>query len=318
MNPKTKILVVLSALLLMGLGAPMAAAQGSGIQYQESAGTVTLTTDDIAVKVTSVGQVPHFHWWDPNNTAVDYHVMFVKLFEAQDNNSNGIFDLGTDTMIGPPFALPSANWEFSGFVTEQEGDNLTAVHFNFTSTSAHDPRPGGQNDSYGQLPDLPSFDVTVQIRVHMSVEDLGEMKFDVVIGGWTWTYSDSLLVLQFTVSESDHDETQGSRDPAGFNQTGTQFNFENGYMQYEGTALAAQNTIQVKASHGEGTGDELGESVYLAFENFGNETLEYDPTIGVETSSSSIVNPLTDQATLILIGGAVVIIAAVVVVKVRK
>lgn len=323
MSPNTKILIALSALVIMALGVPMAAAQGSEIQYQHSAGTVTLTTDDIAIRVTSVGEVPHFLWWDPNNTDIDYHVMFVKLFEAIDNNSNGAFDLGTDKIVGPPFALPSADWEFSGFVTEMDGDKATAVHFNFTSTTTHTPRPSEQNGDYGSLPNITSFDIMVQIRVHMSLANPGEMKFDVLIGGWVWTYTDSMLVLQFTVAESDHGLTQGDRDPAGFNQTGTQFSFGNGYIQYEGTALAAQNTIQVRASHGAGTCNETGESVYLTFANFGNTTLEYDPTLGIVASSSSVPSTLPDLTTPILMVSAATIatIAAIVIVvavKVRK
>jgi hypothetical protein len=200
---------------------------------------VTLSTDAIEIKITGAGEVPHFHWWDPNTTDVDYHVMFVKLFEANDTNSNGVFDLGNDTMIGAPFALPTTDWEISEFVTEGEGENVTAVHFNMTSTTTHDPRPDGP----GNLPPMAEFDVMMQIRVHLDLEKPGEVKFDVVIDGWDWTYEESILVLQFTVTESNHGQNQGSRDPAGFERTGTKFEFNNGYMEYEDTALAAQNTI---------------------------------------------------------------------------
>jgi hypothetical protein len=312
MKAFAKGVLVAFALVLMSSTVPLAAAQGNQIQYQHSQGIVTLSTDAIEIKITGAGEVPHFHWWDPNTTDVDYHVMFVKLFEANDTNSNGVFDLGNDTMIGAPFALPTTDWEISEFVTEGEGENVTAVHFNMTSTTTHDPRPDGP----GNLPPMAEFDVMMQIRVHLDLEKPGEVKFDVVIDGWDWTYEESILVLQFTVTESNHGQNQGSRDPAGFERTGTKFEFNNGYMEYEDTALAAQNTIQVRASYGEGTGLEAGESVYLAFENFGNETLEYDPTLGIEAEGAL---PLLDPTTLLLIGGGIVALVVIVaIVKLRK
>ena len=314
MDNSKKITLSLFAFLLLALGVPFAAAQNTGIQYQQSAGIATLTTDDIDIKITGANQAPHFHWWDPNTPTVDYHVMFVKLFEANDTNTDGVFDLDTDHMIGPAFALPSTGWDFSDFDVEEEDGNVTAVHFNFTTTSEHNPRPGGPGGNYGNLPDLPSFDVMIQVRVHIDLENPGEFKFDLIIDGWEWTYEDSLLVLQFTVTESNHGQNQGDRDPAGFTRDGTKFSFENGYMEYEPTALAAQNTLEVKASYGEGTGQEAGESVYLAFENFGNETLEYDPTLGIEPSTDGSL----DMTTLALIGGAVIaVIVIVVIIKKR-
>ncbi|MFW9845090.1 MAG: hypothetical protein ACFFEV_10975, partial [Candidatus Thorarchaeota archaeon] len=102
--------------------------------------------------------------------------------------------------------------------------------------------------------------------------------------------------------------------PNGFQRDGTKFQFDAGYFEYEENAYAANNTLQVKASYGEGIGQEAGESIYLAFENFGEETLEYDPILGVETSTAGL--PL-DTTTLALIGGAVVVLL-IVVVAVRR
>lgn len=79
--------------------------------------------------------------------------------------------------------------------------------------------------------------------------------------------------------------------------------------------MAAQNQIEVKASHGEGTGLEAGESVYLAFEYFGNETLEYDPILGVESETGNI---LTDNILLIAGVGVVIAVVAIVALKARK
>lgn len=313
MNNNSKLMLAFLALFMLGLGVPMAAAQGNAIQYQNAAGNVTLTTDDIDIRISGVSQTPHFHWWDPDSPDVDYHVMFVKLFEANDTDVDGVFTLNTDMMVGPAYALPTSEWEFEGFEFEMEGDNVTAVHFNLTSTESHDPRPEGLG--MGNLPNMDPFDVMVQLRIHIDLENPGEMKFDVVIDGWEWTHDDSILVLQFTVSESNHGQSAGDRDPTGFSEDATKFSFGAGYMEYEETAMAAQNQIEVKASHGEGTGLEAGESVYLAFEYFGNETLEYDPILGVESETGNI---LTDNILLIAGVGVVIAVVAIVALKARK
>ena len=311
-----KATLALFALMLVGIGVPLAAAQGNSVQYQYSAGIVSLTTDDIAIKVTGNNQAPHFHWWDPNTPNVDYHVMFVKMFEANDTNSDGVFGNASDRVVGAPFALPTTDWDFSGFVTEDDGENTTAVHFNFTTTTEHDPRPEGVGMDFGSLPSMEAFNVSIEVRVHLDLSNPGEMKFDLIVDGWDWTYDDSILVLQFTVTESAHGQLQGEDAPSGFQKDGTMFQFENGYFQYNETALAANNSLQVKASYGDGIGMEAGQSIYLAFEYFGNETLEYDPILGIDSTDGTSFIP--DAMTLALIGGAVVVLLIVVVVLKRR
>ncbi|MFW9817047.1 MAG: hypothetical protein ACFFEW_14050 [Candidatus Thorarchaeota archaeon] len=313
MDVYKKTALALFALAMMGLGVPLAAAQSSGILYQYSAGMVSLETDDISIKITGNDQAPHFHWWDPNNPTVDYHVMFVRMFEANDTNANGVFDNGTDVMIGAPFVLPTAGWDFSDFETVEEDGNVTEVHFNFTTEVTFDPRPAGVD--FGGIPHLPSFDVNVSINVHMYLENPGEFKFDLIVEGWTWTYEDSILVLMFTVTESAHGQIQGDTDPSGFHQVETKFQFENGYFEYEETALAANNTLQVRASFGEAPSSYSGNAVYLAFENFGEDTLEYDPILGVDAVEAGLV---LDPMTLGIVTGAAIIIILVVVLIRRK
>jgi len=306
--------LALFALMLIGVGVPLAAAQSTGILYQYSAGIVSLETDDIAIKVTGNDQAPHFHWWDPNTPDVDYHVMFVRMFEANDTDSNNMFDNDTDVMIGAPFVLPTVGWDFSGFETVEEDGNTTEVHFNFTTEATFDPRPEGTGMDYSHLPSLSAFDVNVSVNVHMYLESPGEFKFDLVVEGWNWTYEDSILVLMFTVTESAHGQNQGNNDPSGFHKVGTKFQFENGYFEYEETALAANNTLQVRASFGDAPGSYAGNAVYLSFENFGDETLEYDPVLGVLPSEPGILTPMTLG---IVIGVAVIVLLAVALLKRR-
>ena len=315
MNTYKKTSLALFALMLIGMGVPIVAAQSTGILYQHSAGIVSLETDDISIKVTGNDQAPHFHWWDPNTPDVDYHVMFVRMFEANDTNANGIFDNDTDVMIGAPFALPTAGWDFGGFETVGVDGNTTEVHFNFTTEATFNPRPEGTGVDYGNLPSLPAFDVELGVYVHMYLDSPGEFKFDLTVEGWEWTYEDSILVLMFTVTESAHGQSHGDSTPSGFQRDGTKFQFENGYFQYNETALAANNSLQVKASYGEATGSYSGNAIYLAFENFGNETLEYDPVLGVTPSEPGLV---LDPMTLGIVAGAAVIILLAVVLVRRK
>lgn len=313
MNIHKKVTLALFALTLIAIGAPLAAAQGNGVDYQYNAGIVTLDTEEISIKVTGNNQSPHFHWWDPNNPTTDYHVMFVKMYEVNDTNENGVYDHGTDVMIGAPFALPTSDWDFSGFEIEETDGNVTAIHFNFTTASTFNPRPEGTGADYGQLPSLEPFDVYIEIRVHLDLANPGEMKFDLVVEGWEWTYEGSLLVLQFTLSESNHGQAMGTRDAGGLHKTGTKLEFRNGYFEYNETALAAQNQLEVKASYGEGDGVQAGQAVYLAFEYFGNDTLVYDPTIGVSSAGLAI-----DPVTLgLVVGGVIIVVLAAVVIKRR-
>ncbi|MGD9395337.1 MAG: hypothetical protein PVJ05_02820 [Candidatus Thorarchaeota archaeon] len=305
--------LALFALMLIGIGVPLAAAQSTGILYQHSAGIVSLETDDIAIKVTGNDQAPHFHWWDPNTPDVDYHVMFVRMFEANDTDANGVFDNDTDIMIGAPFVLPTTGWDFSGFETVEDDGNTTEVHFNFTTEATFDPRPEGTGTDYGNLPSLPAFDVNVSVNVHMYLENPGEFKFDLVVEGWSWTYEDSILVLMFTVTESAHGQNQGDNDPSGFHKVGTKFQFENGYFEYEETALAANNTLQVRASFGDSSGGYAGKAVYLSFENFGDETLEYDPVLGVLPSEPGLA--LSPMTLGLVAGAAIIVILAIVLVR---
>jgi hypothetical protein len=307
--------LALFALMLMGIGVPLAAAQSTGILYQYSAGMVSLETDDIAIKVTGNDQAPHFHWWDPNTPDVDYHVMFVRMFEANDTNDDGIYENGTDIMIGAPFVLPTTGWAFSDFETVEEDGNTTEVHFNFTTEATFDPRPEGTGMDYGQLPSLPAFDVNVSINVHIYLENPGEFKFDLIVEGWSWTYENSLLVLMFTITESAHGQAQGDTDPSGFHKVGIKFQFENGYFEYEDTAIAANNTLQVRASFGDSPGEYSGNAVYLSFENFGDDTLEYDPILGVNPSEPGLV---LDPMTLGIVAGVAVIAILALVVARRR
>ncbi len=300
---QTQLIAALAALVLFA-SMPYVTAQGSGIEYQYALGMVNLTTDDIGVRVSAFNQVPHFHWWNASVPGTDYHVMFLKLFEANDIDDDGAFNPETDRIVGVPYLLPSSNWNFSGFDVVEQDSVASEVHFNFTVTETYIP------DISGLPIEMPvSFDVTIQIRVHIDVANPQEMKFDVIISGWTWAHEDSILVFQFTVTESTHGADQGTIAPSGFSHEGSRFNFGEGYMEYVEYAQAGESMVQVQGTHGQGTGEESGKSIYLAFEYFGDETLEYDPIIGIIPIADSFG---IDYNQLLLMVGGVSIVSLVI------
>ncbi|TXT53865.1 MAG: conserved exported protein of unknown function [Candidatus Thorarchaeota archaeon] len=311
----SKIMIALAALLLLAT-VPFVAAQQNGPQYNHSNGVATVTTDNLGLKVTAANQVPHFHFWDANDSTpgTDYHVMFSKFFEANDTDDDGTYTPGTDSRVYDPLVLPSLGWEFSGF--ETEGDPIDMIHFNFTSTETF--TPGGPPTLADNGPPA-SMDITIKILVHIDLANDNEMKFDIMLDGWDWTYDDSILVFQFIVSESQHGEENGTAEPTSFQQEGATFNFGEAYMEVAQTAVAGNEsspqTVQVRASHGSSAAEETGESVYISFENFGNESLYYDPTLGIGSDGLGII----DYNQLLLIGvGVTVVVLIAIAFKMRK
>ncbi len=315
---------VIAALVLI-TSIPFATAQGQGMMnYQYSAGMATVTTEDIGVKVTAQNQVPHFMWWNATSPDEDYHVMFLKLFEAEDTNADGAYDPEVDRIIGAPYLLPSSNWNFSGFNVIETEFNTTEIHFNFTKTETFTP-PTPVTTTVTTPSQMSEFNVTIQLRVHISSANPDEMKFDIIISGWEWTSQDSLLVFQFTITMSDHGAEQGDREPPVFAQEGNKFKFGEGYFEFANQAKAGETNIQVQGIQGSPTGEEMGKSVYLAFEYFGNETLEYDPVLGISSSGATDGTDTGDGGVIIdynqlmlVAGGLSVIVLVLVIVKMKR
>jgi hypothetical protein len=311
-------MITLAAVALLA-SVPFVAAQGSGIQYQHASNVVTVTTDAIGVKVTAFNQVPHFTIWDANDTTpgVDYHVTFAKLFEANDTDENGIYDPSVDHVVGTPFALPTSEWDFSGFETETEGEVVTAIHFNFTNEASFNPPAPETPGSPMQL----AMELEIEIRVHINTTFMDRMKFDLALEGWKWMFNDTILVFQFVIADSQHGGNQGTGTPADFEEdsSGYKYEFGEAWMECAKYAFADNSThehqVQVKASHGDPEQGGVGNVVYLAFENFGNDSLDYDPTLGI---LSEDVAPLPTE-TLLIVGGAVAVLLIVgIILKMRR
>ncbi|NHJ12361.1 MAG: hypothetical protein EAX95_01740 [Candidatus Thorarchaeota archaeon] len=308
------------ALVALLASVPFVAAQEGGIQYQHANNVVTVTTDTIGIRVTAFNQVPHFTIWDENDTTpgTDYHVTFINLFEANDTNGNGVYDPGVDHRYGDPFTLPTSDWTFSGFNQDYDGDVVTAVHFNFTNEDTFTPTPPVPY----VLADVPSsMDLEIEIRVHINATFIDRMKFDLALDGWEWMYEDSILVFQFAVADSEHGVNEGTGAPADFaeDESGYKFTFGEAWMECANFAYAENSThqsqVQVKASHGVGEQGSTGNAVYVAFEYFGNNSLDYDPTLGILSEEGPLIPP----ETLLIVGGAVVVLLVIaIVLKMRK
>jgi hypothetical protein len=264
------------------------------------------------VNVTAKGQVPHFLWWDARDPQLDYHVMFLKIFEANDTNRDGIFNSEIDTRINPPLTLPSSSWDFSGFTVDEQNSVAIAVHFDFTTTVVLEP---SESSLASYLGDITPSDITIQIRVHIDVNNPSEMKFDLVVSSWNWEHVGSLLVFQFIVSESTHGEMEGGRPPE-FTQVNTGFEFGEGFMDYAEEARAGTSSIRVTGAGGEITPEEEGEVVYLAFEYFGDDSLEYDPTIGVLIPSLPSID--IEYGELLLVIGGFSLATLALLIRIRK
>jgi hypothetical protein len=263
-------------ILTLLLASSVVVAQQNKYQYKKQAGLVEVNTPELAVRISGAGSVPHFRFWNPNDTQKDYHVMFMRIFEFNDSDGDGAYTLEGDKMLGTPLALPSQNWEISEFNVLKDGDTVQAIHFNFT------------NEASQMGVAQPQSDVYVQLRMHVYAAEANEIKFDVIISDWTWESDNSFMALQYAITESEHDQNAERKSPQGFQRNGTKFQFSQGYMEYEEKAqLKNNNTVQVKASYGDGMQGDKGESVYLAFENFKGETLEYDPILGISTEQNT-------------------------------
>ena len=288
MTNYTKIALALFALTIVGLGVPMAnAANDTGILYQSSPGIATLETDSIAVRVTGNNQAPHFHWWNMTNAVTDYHVMFVKMFNANDTNADGKYETSIDTILGDPFMLPTTGWNFSDFLVIENEGIATEVHFNFTTTES---------------------EPSITVCVHMYADKPNEFKFDIIVENWQWADESSILVLMFTLTTSIHGEPGPGLTPAAPHKVANKWSFGEAYFEYCETATAAENSVEVKSSFGD------GDAIYLAFENYGDETLVYDPILGI-SSSETIVS--LDPITIGLVGG-IAIIAMLAIVLIRR
>ncbi len=308
---------------------PLASAQNGGIEYSYGAGVATVTTDSMGAKVTASSQVPHFHWWNATSSTTDFHLIFLKFIEVLDLNENGAFDPSQDRIAGVPYLLPMSNWNFSGFNAIEENSIVKSLEFNFstnavflstiTTTPPTTTNPIGTQEQ--------EFEVTIDIHIQINASNPHELKFGIFLSGWKWIYDDSLLAFQFEVSQSPHEDDQGLIAPNNFSQEGNQFTFGPAYMEYAEMAYSGNRTISVKGTSPDTDSEGAGQTIYLAFEHFGNESLFYDPVIGISGSGSGpggdnggiVDGYLIDYEQIsLLIGSLSIVVLVILVIKSRS
>jgi hypothetical protein len=241
-------------------------------------------------------------FWDPNisaaNERVTYHVQFYQLIEFNDTDQDGTYTSGGDLVIAPILAMAAIDWDFSGFITEEEDSVVTAVHFNFTLAAV---QVAGYDDLY------------VQLRCHVNTTHPDMMKFDIVIQGWPWTHNESYLALRWDLMVQ-APGTLTYQHAHQYHYENHTYTFDGAYFTYRNSANAGNDTVPVASSF-----EDKPErtQVYLVYQNFGNDLLVHDPEVGLSPTT-----PILDLLPLLLVVGAgalacVVLAAAIWVIRRR-
>ncbi|MDH5404735.1 MAG: hypothetical protein OEY49_19690 [Candidatus Heimdallarchaeota archaeon] len=215
----------------------------------QSEDNITVETNNIVMSVTGGGNVPFYTFWKLGNNDSVYRVQFTQIFEVNDNNDNGIYDINGDTRVaGIPYSLSSLTWEFSEIVSDDNGN-----HFNITSSNG-----------------------IFTFANHIG-EDANSLKFDVIINStFQFNSSDSLLVLAFSLKQLNR---QGNEN---INETGNSIGFDDAFFEIEDTAEDDNGVINVGLSYASESG--LGGQAYISYEQFSGQLI-HDPTIGILTPS---------------------------------
>lgn len=338
MKASTKNITILSLLTLALLAvSPIITstlAQPASISYSYQNGQLTLQTDKINVKVTGLSgsgsdNMPHIIFWNPNDNNTIYHLKFIQLIEFIDRDGDQAFQYNETVAGNPVFSLAASQWNFSGFVEEENG---VSCNFTLDSSKIH---AGGLNLSgFKMTLAVHIYSVDHQITVNgenTTIRGLYEVKVDIVMSGWDWQTSDpaTMLALRLDLTWQATSEARlriglpgGHSVDAGtvinqgeerkiFNtaEVQEQLNFTGAdsstlaYFKFVDTAQDDSGSLNVTASY---STTESGIKLYLCYPKW-NGTLIHDPTIGVTENILNI--PLS--ATIIIIVGGVIAISAV-------
>jgi hypothetical protein len=280
-----------------------------------------------------------FSFW--NGSSEDYYhdskvytVNFQAIFEAFDTNMDGTFTPGLDQHVGgivqprnELMYIPSFNW--SDIVFEVQDNVTTAVHLKHTYNMTFTHQDSEYITTVPGWSGLPGhtnqMDINLELFVHFYLNKPNQFKIDMRVSGWEWTFSDSILVFVITVTE---DLNQESPEPdieirdLEIVHEGNTLYFGQAWMEYSQNASADDETgpVQVQASQGRfeylnlWNESEEYSAIFIAFQNFDNETLEYDPVFGLNPTDHPITpneisyNQLLLTASLVTIGTIVVIL----------
>jgi hypothetical protein len=258
-------------LAIMLIAAALPSMAGStGKNYSKEAGKVVLETDTLAVEITGGQNIPAFFFWEIGNESVTYKVQFNQVFEAIDENSNGIFDLQNDSkVLNSQVSLASLEWDFSEFLVVEEDNSPTEVHFNITSTDSSK----GQGEAKTLM---------IEFRIHFTAES--ELKFDIAVEDYEFINETAMLVFGFKLLTTMNENTHRLQN---------RVQFGNGYFESEEIAESNGTALQVGLSAGSQDEQKM---IFLAYEHF-DGSFVHDPTIGVTIADSSASQTDGDETT---------------------
>ena len=295
MNRKVT-LIGLSLIALMFVSLGLSADSGQGIEYEYTNGIARISTANITVSVNAPGNIPTMHI--KTTGGLEYTVIFKQLIEYEDLNDDGVFQYNETVEGAPMIALTSIQWIFSGFVTDEVGGEIQAIHFNFTSDEVVGP----------------AFDdLNVTIAMHLYLADqiingyeligAAEFKFDLYISGFEFSEVDSLMALRFDITPGEGYQIKNhfnqlidtSINTAGDEEKVAQTtalkqrfmieNDENGAFFGYAKQCRVMNESTWRVGGVNASISTVGDGslqLYLSFEQF--VELQYDPSLGTEDS----------------------------------
>ncbi len=274
-----KVICSVAFLFFLSLGSISTVYAQDGVQARlETHGPVTVSTEDLTVRVNP-GPVPHFWYWSTDGSQDDaYHVKFQHLIEYSDDNGDEMFASTETESGGASFSLSSGKWEFSGLTTEdgdslESGDTADSVKFSFTLVGPIRGKQNGNNGQQGNLSTtkIASENLVVVLTCHISADEGNKMKIDVYIENWNFVSEDNRLAVRtdFTTDNGTHTIEEGNDG----------YQIGDAFFAYEDSATADGQSVTVTAN-AEELEQATGLKVWFNYPSF-TDTLDHDPTIGI-------------------------------------
>ncbi|MHA2408375.1 MAG: hypothetical protein ACXACA_08400 [Candidatus Ranarchaeia archaeon] len=282
----------------------------------------TVTIQNFSVQIIT-DTVPLFRLGERNQPDEMYLVRLDDLIEFNDTNSDGI-PQPTERAPGGTLPLSAGDWDVSELLNETEGEDLKAIHFNYTLVNITSPK---------------FENLILQYRFHLYVDNTtvntgdlqtfvvgsSELKFDVLIENWPWVSEGNQLALRILLTSTHgrtlrHRHIHQTRAMTWENATGD----VQAYFRYEDQVMLRNNTDFYLRNITSGL-EENGTTpyLYLVYPYFGDQQLIHDPTLGLQIGSSTTgtstfpsINELISSP--LFVGGLSLIVIVVTTVALRK
>ncbi|MBS3794013.1 MAG: hypothetical protein KGY80_03905 [Candidatus Thorarchaeota archaeon] len=212
---------------------------------------------------------PHYRFFDRVENTTEFHLKLIRLFEFEDTNGDGVYTNVSDTILPPPIGLQSGNWVFKGFTYEQQNGSIQELQFHLNGSDFSPIQSS----------------LKIGLRHYIDVTNTSIVKFDIILSGWQWANENSKLCLAAVIGSSDRNGTSISK--ANATQKRSRIAFQSAFLSYPLNASFNSTPAEVNVSLGEFPEQDDGQGVLFCFPNFGDNTLFYDPTIGLKDLSST-------------------------------